>query len=250
MGEQQNKEISYFQSKISSVVYNPQRFKIMCGEDKFLFGVASAGNDDAPFGKLMQYKTIHDTLMDLDWKVKLSFSEAIKFTYSDEVANNFSLIRTDTKEEKLAYYYLENALFRTSSLWDMLAQLYRLYFDINIPKEKVYYKQIFNPTNNHSNNFKIKATEIFQYIEQLDNTDCDGEWQGNHIFSNNLRNKMTHRNSPNVAVMSDFDMNLKYHPTFQLKRVIEDYVVVSKYITDILNQIENDVINSWEDEER
>ncbi|MEG1471944.1 MAG: hypothetical protein RSD76_05830, partial [Clostridia bacterium] len=75
-------------------------------------------------------------------------------------------------------------------------------------------------------------------------------WQGNHMFSNNLRNKMTHRNSPNVAVMSDFDMNLKYHPTFQLKRVIEDYVVVSKYITDILNQIENDVINSWEDEER
>ncbi|MEG0492248.1 MAG: Cthe_2314 family HEPN domain-containing protein [Clostridia bacterium] len=95
---------------------------------------------------------------------KLSFSEAIKFTYSDEVANNFSLIRTDTKEEKLAYYYLENALFRTSSLWDMLAQLYRLYFDINIPKEKVYYKQIFNPTNNHSNNFKIKATEIFNIL--------------------------------------------------------------------------------------
>ena len=66
MNEQKDKEILYFQNKLSSVDYNPQRFKIMFGEDKFLFGVVSAGNDDAPFGKLMQYKTIHDTLMDLD----------------------------------------------------------------------------------------------------------------------------------------------------------------------------------------
>ena len=42
---------------------------------------------------------------------------------------------------------------------------------------------------------------------------------------------MTHRNSPNVAVMSDFDRNLKYHSAFQLKRVVEDFVVVSNYIT-------------------
>lgn len=248
MGEQENKEMLYFQEKISSVLYNQQRFKVMCGEDKFLFGVMSVGNNETPFAKMMQYKTIHDTLMDLDWKIKLSFNEAIKFAYSDEVANNFSLIRTDTQEEELAYYYLENALFRTSSLWDMLAQLYRLYFNISIPKEKVYYKQIFNPANNHSDNFKVRATEIYGYIEQSDDTECEGEWKGNHSFSNNLRNKMTHRNSPNVAVMSDFDMNLKHHPIFQLKRVIEDYSVVSKYIADIIDQIENDVVNDLEDE--
>lgn len=250
MNEQKDKEILYFQNKLSSVDYNPQRFKIMFGEDKFLFGVVSAGNDDAPFGKLMQYKTIHDTLMDLDWKIKLSFNETIKFSYSDEVASNFSLMRTDTEEERLAYYYLENALFRTSSLWDMLAQLYRLYFDINIPKEKVYYKQIFNPTNNYSHDFKIKATEIYGYIEQDDNTDCEDEWKGNHSFANALRNKITHRNSPNVAVMSDFDMNLKCHPVFQIKRVIEDYSVVSQYIKDILDQIENDIMDSFNYEEK
>lgn len=249
MNEQENKEMLYFQNKISSVVYNQQRFKIMFGEDKFLFGSVSAKDNNSPFGKLMQYKTIHDTLMDLDWKIKLSFDNAIKFSYSDAVRNNFSLIRTDTEEEKLAYYYIENALFRTSSLWDMLAQLYRLFYDIDIPKEKVYYKQIFNPINKHSDSFKTNATEIYRYIEQDDDTDCEGEWKGNHSFANDLRNKMTHRNSPNVAVMSDFDMNLKHHPIFQLKRVIEDYTVVSKYITEILDQIENDIINSSEDEE-
>lgn len=247
MREQESKEILYFQTKISSVIYNQQRFKIMFGEDKFLFGSVSEKDNDSPFGKLMQYKTIHDTLIDLDWKIKLSFNNAIKFSYSDTVRNNFSLIGTETEEEKLAYYYIENALFRTSSLWDMLAQLYRLFYDINIPKEKVYYKQIFNPTNNYSDSFKTKATEIYRYIEQADDTDHAGEWKGNHSFANDLRNKMTHRNSPNVAVMSDYDMNLKRHPTFQLKRVIEDYTVVSRYISEILDQIENDIINSLED---
>ena len=249
MNDQENKEMLYFQCKLSNVAYNPQRFKIMLGEDKFLFGTVSAGNDESPFGKLMQYKTIYDTLMDLDWKIKLSFNEAIKFSYSDTLMSNFSLIRTDTEEEKLAYYYIENALFWTSSLWDMLAQLYRLFYDIDILKEKVYYKQIFNPANKHSDNFKTKATEIYEYIEQDDNTDCEEEWEGNHSFANDLRNKMTHRNSPNVAVMSDFDMNLKHHPAFQLKRIIEDYAVVSQYIKEILDEIETKVMDFFDDTE-
>jgi hypothetical protein len=247
MKEQENKEMLYFQSKLSNVAYNPQRFKIMFGDDKFLFGLVSAENDKSPFGKLMQYKTIHDTLIDLDWKIKLSFNEAINFSYSDTITSNFSLIRTDTEEEKLAFYYIENALFRTSSLWDMLAQLYRLFYNINILKEKVYYKQIFNPVNNHSDSFKTKAKEIYDYIEQDDDSDCEGEWKGNHSFANNLRNKMTHRNSPNVAVISDFDMNLKHHPAFQLKRIIEDYAVVSQYIKEILDEIETKVMDIFDD---
>lgn len=38
------------------------------------------------------------------------------------------------------------------------------YFDINIAKEKVYYKQIFNPANSYSDDFKSEATVIVQYI--------------------------------------------------------------------------------------
>lgn len=58
MNEQENKEIKYFQNKLSYVTYNPQRFKIMLGEDKFLLGAVSAVNNELPFGKLMEYKTI------------------------------------------------------------------------------------------------------------------------------------------------------------------------------------------------
>jgi hypothetical protein len=248
MNDRNKHEINYFESKLSEVNYNPNRFKLMIGEDKFLFGVISANHSEAPFGKLMQYKTIYDTLRDLDWKIKLSFDESIKYTYSEPVQKDFSLIKTESDEEQFAFYYIENALFRTSSLWDMLAQLYRLFYNIEISKEKVYYKKIFNPSLDYSDNFKVKATEIHNYIKQDDDTDCEGEWKGNHTFSNDLRNKMTHRNSPNVAVMSDYDMNLKHHPAFQLKRIIEDYVVVSKYIKEILDEIENEIMTSFEKE--
>lgn len=248
MKDRYKSEINYFKSRLSEVSYNPNRFKLMIGEDKFLFGAIFANDNEAPFGKLMQYKTLYDTLKDLNWKIKLSFDKAIKYAYSEPVQNDFSLFKTESDQERWAFYYIENALFRTSSLWDMLAQLYRLFYNIDISKERVYYKKIFDPSLDYSNNFKAKATEIFNYISQDNDIDCEGDWKGNQTFSNDLRNKMTHRNSPNVAVMSDYDMNLKKHPAFQLKRIIEDYVVASKYIKEILNDIENEIMATFEKE--
>ena len=57
---------------------------------------------------------------------------------------------------------------------------------------------------------------------------------------------MTHRNSPNVAVMSDYDTNLKQHPVFLIKRILEDYIVATKYIKEILDKIEKEVMVSFE----
>lgn len=241
-----NAEREYFNSKLSQVIYNPDRFKLMIGADRFLFGVVSAGDKEAPFSRLMQYKTLYDTLIDLDWKIKLSFEKAIEYAYSELVQNNYSIFKTGTEEEQRAFYYIENALFRTSSLWDLLAQFYRLFYKIDVPKERVYYNKFFNPDLDFSDQFKTKATEINSYFEEKDNIDCDGEWKGNHSFVNSIRNKMTHRNSPNVAVMSDYDTNLKYHPVFLIKRILEDYVTVTKYIKEILDEIEKEVMASFE----
>lgn len=109
----------------------------------------------------------------------------------------------------------------------------------------MYYNRIFNPENSVNDKFKEKAEKIYKYINQEDNTDCDGEWTGNHTFVNEQRNKMTHRNSPNVGVMSDFDINLKMHPAFMLKRIIEDYKTVSIFLSEILDVIEKDEINNF-----
>lgn len=42
------KEKEYFNNKLSQVIYNPNRFKVLIGEDRFLFGVVSAGDSEAP----------------------------------------------------------------------------------------------------------------------------------------------------------------------------------------------------------
>lgn len=250
-----NKEVEYLKKKVSEVSYNSERFKVHFGEDRFLFGVISPKDDETPFSKLMQYKTIYDTLRDLDWKLKVSFEKGIKYSYSKPVQENFSIVHINSEEEKLAYYYIENALFRTSSLWDMLAQIYCLFYQIKkidkknqnevmISKNEVYYKTIFNPKLSFSNKFKDKAININNYLEQEDDTSIDGEWKGNHKYTNGCRNKMVHRNSPNVTVMSDYDFNFKSHPSFLLKRIIEDYVVVFKYISEILDEIEKQLIKN------
>lgn len=64
-----------------------------------------------------------------------------------------------------------------------------------------------------------------------------------------LENKMTHRNYPNIAVMSDYDMNFKQHPTFIIKRILEDYVTASKYMKEILDEIEKEVMESFDTEQ-
>lgn len=65
MDDRNKNEINYLENKLSEISYNPNRFKLMIGKDKFLFGVISANNSEVPFGKLIQYKTIYDTLRDL-----------------------------------------------------------------------------------------------------------------------------------------------------------------------------------------
>lgn len=239
-----NKEVEYLLSKMNEIYYNENRFRVLIEKDKYIFGVVSAENEPSYISKIIQYKTIYETICDLDFKIKLSFKKAIEYAYSTNVQEQFSLLKNSSVEEIYSYYYIENALFRTSSLWDMLAQLYRLYYQINVKPNEVYYNQIFNPKSRYSKNFKKKATLISNYLKQEDDTAVNGEWKGNHKFVNACRNKMTHRNSPNITVLSDFDVNFKHHPTYLLKRIIEDYNVVSKFISDIMDDIEKEIKNN------
>lgn len=101
--------------------------------------------------------------------------------------------------------------------------------------------KLFNPVSPHSSKFRNITIEINEYFNQEDNTSCDDMWEGNHRYVNDCRNKMTHRNSPNVSAMSDYDINMKQHPTCMLKRIIEDYAVVTRYIVDILEKIEGEI---------
>jgi hypothetical protein len=236
-------EREYLENVLLEVSYAPERFNIQWGDDKYIFGIFSGTEACLKGGgKIFQYKTLYDTLKDIDKKIKLSFQEAIKYAYSSPVTQNFQMMVSEptSDEEFLSYYFIENALFRLSTLWDLLAQFYNIYYQLNIPKEKVYYNRMFNPESPQSVAFKSKATEINAYFQEKDSFD-EGEWRGNHDFAKALRNKMTHRNSPSLSVMSDFDINIKNHPIVLNYRLIEDYKFVSKELREILDIVDIDI---------
>ena len=92
--EVQDKEINYLLDKVNRVQYDKDRFKVIIGEEKYLFGIVSGVNSaSAPLSKLMQYKTLYDTLRDLDYKIKISFTKAIEYAYSDRLQENFTLFQ-------------------------------------------------------------------------------------------------------------------------------------------------------------
>ena len=85
------------------------------------------------------------------------------------------------------------------------------------------------------------AQKIYKYITEVEEENPiykKGEfWKGNHEYVSEYRNKMTHRNSPNVTTMSNYDLELRMPMRYVLKRVIEDYVKASKFIKQVLNEI-------------
>ena len=57
MSNQANEEIKYLLDIINDVQYHKRRFKLMYGEDRYVFGVVSGKEalGPAPFSKLMEY---------------------------------------------------------------------------------------------------------------------------------------------------------------------------------------------------
>lgn len=221
---------------INSVEYNSDLFKIKTGEDTFVFGAVLASPSDNSF---FMYKTIYDTIVDLDEKIKKSFAMAIQWEYRFDI-KQFSMIGQPSEEEKEAIYYTENALFRTSVLWDLMAQLYNIKYKNNSNPDKVYYSMLFhNDTQGkHPNPFAI---DVYSYITEAEDPEyvyeeCE-EWKGNHAYISSYRNKMTHRNSPNIATISSYDIELRMPMRYVLKRSIEDYVRASQYIQKLLGII-------------
>mgnify|MGYP003437634686 CR=1 FL=1 len=43
-----------------------------------------------------------------------------------EVVENYNMLHTSGNNEWLAYYFIENAMFRVETMWDILAHIYNL----------------------------------------------------------------------------------------------------------------------------
>lgn len=228
---------------VDSIQYDPTLFHQSIGDNKYVMGCLTHSPSPNDF---FVYKTIYDSILDLDKKIKKSFNSALKWEYASNI-NEFNMIGTPTKEESEAIYYTENAIFRTSVLWDLLAQLYNIKYHKNKDPEKVYYSTLFhNDTQGkRPNSF---AVQVYTYINEQDpkevSVNPDGTWKGNHSYINEYRNQMTHRNSPNVATISNYAFELRMPMRYVLKRAIEDYTQVSAFISQLLETITTELDNT------
>ncbi len=235
--EQKNRERKGLIEILSSINFSTNYFHMGIGDDKYIFGVVTPKGEDNTLSKISEYNTLYKTLQDIDWKIKVSLNKAIEYAFLDSVYENFNMLAEGSYEEKMAYYYIENALYRTSTAWDILAQFYRIFYRIPVEANKVYYNKIFNPNSPNSTTFRNDADRIYRYLneEEVD----DDISKGTHKYVNEVRNKMTHRNSPSVSTASNFDMNIKMPPVFILKRVVDDYKKAEGFLTEIIGRVKD-----------
>lgn len=231
--------------KLDSIQYDEHKFELRTEDNRRVLVMAPKNSDD-PAAKATTFRALYDTVMDLDWKIKASLKIAAEYIFSYD--KNFEPFSPISNAEKAAIYYVENALYRNSILWDMLAQGYRVFFDVKKNKKgnpidinHVNYKSFFDPKKTYHTKFESEADKIYQYISYEEN-----DTKGYHGFVNDLRNEMTHKLSPNISIMSNYKMNLRCPLSIQLECIVEDYVMASKFLTDFFDMAEKSVIQSAE----
>lgn len=239
-----HKEEKQLRNLCWSVQYDPNLFKVYVGEGTYIMGNMSPNSEDNRGNSFFMYKTLYDTIVDLDSKIKKSIDLALHWEYSSDI-DHFNMVSPPSNEEMEAIYYTENAVFRISALWDLLAQLYNVKHKNNHNPDKVFYHALFHndAQGKHPNPLAQKIYSYITEVEEEDRTYDSGEfWTGNHGYVVEYRNKMTHRNSPNVATMSNYALELRMPMRYVLKRVVEDYVKASEFIKEILD----DIISSFD----
>ena len=234
MTEKEEIEV-YFHSLIESVQYDRNAFTIWYSEDKVVLGAIL--NDDPEAQKFFNYATIYNTIVDTDAKIKYSFDKSIEMA-TDIDFDKWNPLNSPSKEEMMSIYYIENAVFRTSVLWDLLAQLFNIKEGLGKSFDRVYTLQIFRDAQQRENTNPF-AERVYAYMVQADNSDVE-PWEGNYEYVKDFRNKMTHRASPNISSLSEFAMELRMPAIYILKRVIEDYKQVSEFIQELIVDILKD----------
>ncbi|MDY8045903.1 Cthe_2314 family HEPN domain-containing protein [Paenibacillus polymyxa] len=165
-----------------------------------------------------------------------------------------------TNEDRFVFYFIENAIYRLFSLWDTLAHLYHFYYELDFKTEKLHYVNIFNsaikktlmnkakkkikeflnePNDSFLEIIEEKFVEICRYINEK-NEFVDGQWKGNHRYLKKIRNQFTHRDNPHDFALLNYtqkNFSMPDAPLLELKRSIDDYLVLYENICNILKLV-------------
>ena len=221
-----------------SVHYEQNKFTAWYSNDLNIMGGLCV--DQPEKQKFFAYATIYNTVMDVDKKVKFSAHEAAK--YGDVSAlKDWRPLEEPSENEWKAGYYIENAIYRVGTLWDLLAQLFNIQQNYGKPFDKVYAEQLFHDAQQgkHPNAF---AKKVYDYISQK-NDDSGELFKGTHCYIKGFRDKLTHRYSPNVSSISNYAAELRQPSLYVLYRLTEDYLQVSIF----LDEIFSDILKEYDD---
>ncbi|GAB6109085.1 Cthe_2314 family HEPN domain-containing protein [Fusibacter bizertensis] len=219
--DMRSKEMLYLNALMMDIEKELGNISIPFSEGKIVYGASGPGL----IGKYFSCKMIIDSTISVNDKILYSFSNALINIYSDEVLDDFAMFSKGGEKEFLAFYYLENIIYRTSMIWDYTAQLYNLFYELGEDLDKIHYKSFFNNCG-QSKKFKHNPSiqKINSYFKESDDISSDvAKWSGNHNYVKELRNEMTHRSAFDVTALSPVSIKMKPHPAYVLKRVLEDY---------------------------
>lgn len=227
--------LQWLKSQVDVINYDEKMFRISVGDDKYIFG-AVMNNEQNGKPDYFSISSVYDTIADLNHKIKYSFYMATECKPSESLEDHVWFGKPQANEGT-AIYFIENMVFRTAILWDMLAQLCNLFWQINKPIYRIYTAQFFHDLS-QGKNAHDTAKQIYAYFTEEDMVNGNTErWNGNHAYIKMYRDKMTHQNSPNVSTMSSYAIELRPPAVYVLKRATEDFLKASEFIKNLMDEI-------------
>jgi hypothetical protein len=218
--------------------------------EKFVEGISVLGRNDSDetTRELIYFNDIDSWLNNVNYLTEqISDSAKIVLRILEvDKDKKHSFWGTENRE---AYYYNENIMFRLTILWDLLAQISNVVFKLNENVDDIHYKRFFDKYSNESKCtepvYQV-AKQVKDYLDEIEGEITENPWTGNHDYVNELRNSFTHRLNPHIVNFNNgifrrpqnekSGTTLPTHPLFELKRILEDYVQVYRFIFIIRNK--------------
>lgn len=180
---------------------------------------------------------IYESIINLNKNISVSFDFATKGIQAmEESAHIWTPMCPISKEEDSTLYFIENIVFRTSILWDLLAQLYNVYWGCGIATDSIHCRKFFNNRERRQKN-----ETILDYINKKED---EMEREAHFEYVKAYRNKLTHRISPHVTSFSKYwGTQIREHPLYIICRVAADYLYAVSFINEVLNLLDRDILN-------
>jgi len=224
------KSLEWLKSKVDDVTCDKKLFKTILEDEAYVIGVVGGQTQKPDYYSI---SFLYDSIIDIFEKIKYSFFKVVDCNPSESL-NEYNAYGELPTNENNALYYIENMVFRSIILWNLLAQLCNQFWKVNEPIRSVKTEKYFREQRSKHE----LADQIVTYFNEKDRVLGETEfWGGNHRFVRNYRNKMAHWYSPNISGFSSIAVEQRPPAMFVLKRVTEDFIEAWHFITMILKDI-------------